>query len=134
MPALANFSIVKNDGTTAITWTGVQPSSGDGTPAVWKSQSVGNAQAHQPELRLLGKAHDAGRKRLLRCTAVYPSLQTDSTTGLTTVRGAAGRFEGSWIIDPTMPQADVDEFVSQVGNCLATSTFRSYLKSGFSAS
>ncbi|DAD50928.1 coat protein [ssRNA phage SRR6049586_1] len=33
MPAIANITVKKNDDTTDIVWTAVQPSSGDGTPA-----------------------------------------------------------------------------------------------------
>jgi hypothetical protein len=69
MPSQANIVVKKNDGTTDITYTAVQPSSGDGVQAIWKSQTVGTAPVHQPELRCstrsqsgkIGRA--AGRER-----------------------------------------------------------------------
>lgn len=132
MAALANLAITKADGTTAITWTGLQPSSGDGTAAVWKSLTIGTAQAHQPELRLSAREGGNGVSRVLRATAAYPQIATDSTTGLTTVQ-RKGRFSAEWVFEKDMPQADVDEFVHQVLACLNNPTFKSYLKSGYSA-
>ena len=132
MAALANLSLFKADGTTTITWTGLQPSSGDGTAAVWKSLTIGNAQAHQPELRLSAREGNSGSSRVLRVTAQYPQIQTDSTTGITSVVRKA-RYAAEFVFEKDMPQADVDEFVTQVTGAQATTAFRSYLKSGYSA-
>jgi hypothetical protein len=132
LAALATLAITKADGTTAISWTGLQPSSGDGTAAVWKSLTVGNAQAHQPELRLSARDGNSGSSRVLRVTAQYPQIQTDSTTGVTSVVRRA-KFSGEYVFEKDMPQTDVDEFVHQVTGCLNNPTFKSYLKSGYSA-
>lgn len=132
MAALANYTLKKNDGTTDILWTGIQPSSGDGTPAIWKSQTVGNAPAHQPEMRLFGREGNNGGSRVLRLTAFYPSLSTNSTTGLTTAY-TRNRFVGEWTLDKNSPQTDIDEFVSQLAYMLNGTGFKAYIKSGYSA-
>lgn len=132
MAALAALVITKADGTTAITWTGLQPSSGDGTAAVWKSLTIGSAQAHQPELRLSAREGGNGVTRVLRSTASYPQIATDTSTGLTSVVRKA-RFSCEWVFEKDMPQVDVDEFVHQVAACMANPTFKSYIKSGYSA-
>jgi hypothetical protein len=51
MPALADITVKMADGTTNITYTGIVPSAGDKTPAVWRSNSVGGSIGQRPELR-----------------------------------------------------------------------------------
>jgi len=133
MAALADLTVKKNDGTTDIVWTGVQPSSGDGVPAIWKSQTVGTAQAHQPEMRLSSRDSQNGASRTLRVTGAYMQIAVNTTTGVTSVINTA-RLTKEWVFSKSMPSADVNEFVSQFANLEAHATFKSYLKSGFSAS
>ena len=45
MPQGSNITIKKDDTVTNIVYTFVVPSSGDATPAVWKSQSVGDRKS-----------------------------------------------------------------------------------------
>jgi hypothetical protein len=133
MPALADITVKKNDGTTDITFTGVAPSSGDSSPAVWKSQSVGSAASHQPELRLTSREANNGGKRALRATFVYPQIATNSTTGITSV---VNRAMAS--VDITIPKemaaTDVNEFVSQFSNLVDSTLIVSCMKAGYSAS
>lgn len=132
MPQAANIIVKKNDGATNITYTTVSPASGS-NPAIWKSQSVGNAQAHQPELRLVAKdSGKAGAKRALRGTFRYPQISTNSTTGITSVvSGASGTFDFNF--DKSMSQADINEAAAQFGNLMAAALVQECLKSGYSA-
>lgn len=132
MAALANIVVKKNDNTTDITYTGVNPSSGDGTPAIWKSASVGSALAHQPELRLSAKPAAKGANRALRATYSYPQIAMNSTTGVTSIVNRA--FASADFNFPTeMTQADVNEFAAQFVNLLASSLVKSCVQSGTSA-
>lgn len=133
MPSLANIVVKKNDGTTDITYTGVSPSSGDGTPAVWKSQTVGTAQSHQPELRLLSKDAKAGANRHVRSTFQYPQIATNTTTGLTSVVDRASAAT-DWNFSKGMSQTEINEFVTQYANLLVATLVKDCVKSGFSAS
>lgn len=132
MPSLANITVKKADGTTDITYTGVVPSSGDSTPAIWKSQTVGSAQAHQPELRLVARDSADKKKRILRMTFLYPSIQTDSTTGRTTVVNRAFAT-CDFTFDTDMPQTDVNEAVAQFFNLGDSSLIVDCVKVGYSA-
>lgn len=132
MPSLANITVKKNDGTTDIVYTGVVPSSGDSVAAVWKSKTVGSAPAHQPELRLVARDSGDKKKRVMRLTFLYPSTQTDSTTGRTTVVNK-GFAQLDVTFDTDMPTADTDEFVSQLTNLVDSSLIISCLKDGYSA-
>lgn len=133
MPSIADITVKKNDGTTDIVYSARSPSSGDGVPAVWKSATVGTAQAHQPELRLSSREAKKGAGRALRVTYVYPQIATDSTTSLTSVVDRA-----SFTLELTFPKgmasADVNEFVAQGINLLDSSLLISCFQSGYSAS
>lgn len=132
MPGIANITIKKNDGVTDIVYTGTTPSSGDSTPAVWRSQSVGNAPAHQPEFRLSSREAAKGAKRALRSTMVYPQIATNTTTSLTSVVDRASAAT-DWTFPKEMSQADINEFVSQYANLLVSTLVKDCVKSGYSA-
>nr|URG15279.1 MAG: coat protein [Leviviridae sp.] len=133
MPTIANLTIKKNDGTTDIVWTGIQPSSGDGTPATWKSQTVGSASAHQPEFRLSARDASKGASRVIRSTFRYPQIATNTTTGVTSVVSTAfGSTEFSF--PKGMSSADINEAVSQLFNLLTTSLLKDCHKQGYAAS
>lgn len=133
MPSIANITVKKNDGTTDVTYTGVAPSSGDGTPAVWKNQTVGNAPSHQPEFRLMGKEAKNGAARAARSTFVYPQIATNSTTSITSVVDKA-MADTNWNFPKGMAQSDINEFVSQYANLLVSTLVKDCVKSGYSAS
>jgi hypothetical protein len=133
MPAIADITVKKNDGTTDIVYAAQAPSSGDGTAAVWKSTTVGVAQAHQPEIRLVSKEADSGAARGLRSTYQYPQIATDSTTSLVSVVNKA-TASTDWKFPKGMTQADVNEFVSQYANLLKSTLIVACVKAGYSAS
>jgi hypothetical protein len=132
MAALADITVKKNDGTTNIVYTGLSPSSGDGVPAIWKSQTVGSAPNHQPEFRLSGKDASNGSKRALRTTYVYPQIATDTTTSTTSVVNST--FASTdWTFPKGMAQADINEAVAQYANLLVSTLVVACVKSGYSA-
>jgi len=131
MPALANITIKKNDGTTDIVYTGIAPASGT-NPAVWKSATVGSSPSHQPELRLTARDSKNGGHRSLRSTFMYPQIATNTTTSVTSVVEKA--FANSdWDIPKTMTAADINEMVSQYANLLASTLIKDCVKSGYAA-
>lgn len=127
MPTQANITIKKADTTTDITYTGIQPSSGDGVQAVWKSTTVGTAQAHQPELRCSAKqVPGGGGKREVTLTFVYPSIATNTTTSTTSVVfKEMGRLVMT--LEPQAPTTDVAEATAQFTNLLASAHVKAIL-------
>lgn len=132
MPSIANVTVKKNDGTTDIIYTGVSPSSGDSSPAIWKSQTVGVAPAHQPEFRLAARDGQGGVRRAMRSTYVYPQIATNSTTSLTSVVDKASA-SCDWVFPKGMNQTDINEFVSQYANLLVSTLVKDCVKQGYSA-
>lgn len=133
MPQMANIVVKKNDGTTDVTYTGVVPSSGDQTSAVWKSQAVGTAPAHQPELRLSSREGGKGARRVLRATFKYPQISTNTTTGVTSVIDTASA-DADFSFPKGMDQASIDEFAAQFANLLASALLKASVQSGYAPS
>lgn len=132
MPSLANITVKKNDNTTDIVWTGVQPASGTG-PSVWESQTVGGAESHRPRLALSARLNGAGKVRWMDVDFTYPQIATNTTTGVTSIVNTA-RFKGSWSTDREMAAADKNEFVSQLAHLLASTLMKDCVKAGYAAS
>lgn len=132
MTAIANITVKKNDGTTDVIYTAKQPSSGDGTAAIWRADSVGTAQSHRPEFRLTGKQGKTSDWRSMRSTYQYPQIATNSTTTLTSVVEKASAAT-SWDFPKSMSQADINEFVSQYANLIVSTLIKDCVKDGFSA-
>lgn len=133
MPQITNITVKKNDGTTDITYTQQQPSSGDGSYAVWQSTTVGTAPAHRPELRLVARESNKGAARALRSTYMYPQIATNSTTTVTSVVNRA-MASTDWTVPKDMSAADINEFVAQYANLLAAALIKSCVQTGYSAS
>lgn len=130
MAALADIIVKKNDGTTNITYTGVVPSAGDKTPAIWRSNSVGAALAQRPELRMQTSLAGSGGSRRFQVNFSFPSLFTDSSTSRTSV-AQRGNFTLTGVVPSEMPDADVNEYIAQGMNLLASPLIVSSLKAAY---
>lgn len=132
MPAIADITVKKNDGTTDIVYVAQTPSSGDGVAAIWRASSVGSAPAHAPEFRLTSREADKSKKRALRATYSYPQIATNTTTSVTSVvQRAMADMDVSFVKD--MSQADINEFCSQFTGLLKSPLVVACLKAGYSA-
>lgn len=132
MPAnFANITVKKNDGTTDVLYTGESPAAGDGSDAIWRNRTVGNAVEHFPELRLRSK--DSAQNRKMVANYHYPQVATNSTTNLTSVVKTS-KMKVELDLAKGMSQADIDEFISQGTNLLVSAVIRACLKAGTSAS
>lgn len=130
MPSMANITIKKNDGTTDIVWTAACPSSGDGVPAIWRSETVGTAPAHYPTFELRSRYNGQKTARRMDANFVYPQTATDSTTSLTTVVNRVP-IQISAAIPTNVPAAVIAEAISQAANLLASTLVKDSMKAGF---
>jgi len=129
MPTLANITVKKNDGVTDIVWTGVVPSSGDSSPAVWRSQTVGTAPGHQPQLTLKSRYNGPKTARRLDGDATFPSLVLGSD-GKTSIADRL-TFNFSAGVPQGMSTTDINEAVSQICNLVAATLIKDSIKTGF---
>lgn len=117
MPNLAAITVKKFDALTDIVYTGVNPAGGQDAPAIFRSQSVGTAISHKPELRVSVK--NAGPRDRVVGTFKYPQISTNTTSGVTSIVGTVdGKFEFS--VDKGTDQTVVNEAASQMTNLFAS--------------
>lgn len=131
MPAMADITVKKNDGTTDAIYVAKTPSAGDSVPAVWRYDAATPAYVGlKPEYRMQTKWNGNRTARRAEITGVYASVVTDSTT---TVQSSIGKivFDVSVAMPQSIPQADIDEAVSQFSNMINSTLVRSCLKAGF---
>lgn len=131
MASIANIVVKKADGTTDITYTALQPSSGDGVPAVWRCESIGSAAGLRPTLTLSSKWNGPRTARRLDFVYQYPQVYTDTATGLSSVKNRAV-ISGSAVVPIEMPDSDVAEAIAQAFNLTDSALFTDSVKSGFS--
>lgn len=131
MPSLANITVKKNDGTTDIVWSGIAAASGDSSPAVWRSETVGTAVSHRPVLRMTSKDNVPKTLRRVDVQLNYPEPIT-GTDSITRVANN-GVFTLSVALPNGMADAVKNEFVSQGLNLLASTLVKDCVKSGFAA-
>lgn len=131
MPTAANITVKKNDGTTDVVYTNVAQASGDKNPAVWRNNTVGTAASHRPEFSVSSQSNGPRTARRLLIKGTYPTLVT-GTDGKTSV---ADRFivDATAVVPQGMPDADVNEAVSQMMNLMAATLTKDQLKSGYAA-
>lgn len=131
MPAIADITIKKNDGTTDIVYAAKVPSSGDNTAALFRSDANAAPYAGlKPELSVTSKWNGDKTVRRVSMIGKYNSYATDSTTTISSKIGSV-TMDVTLAIPQSIPQADIDEGVSQLTNLITSTLIRSCLKAGF---
>lgn len=131
MPSAAHITVKKNDGTTDVVYTSVQPAGGPAVPAVWKNQTVGTSLGQQPEMRCSSKeSKTAGVSFFdVRYSYKFPRAVTNTTTGeITLSEGFSATV--SVRINQVMLTADLNEAAAQFGNLMACALVKSVNQSG----
>nr|QDH89282.1 MAG: hypothetical protein H2Rhizo32917_000002 [Leviviridae sp.] len=130
MAGMANITVKKSDGTTDVIYVAATPSAGDKSPAVWTQDAFSGIQGFRPRLELLTQDNGSGTVRQVRCKYVYPSLYTDSTTGLSK-QLANVLFDGTFNMPKQMTTTEWKEAWAQLGNLLCSSLVRGSVETGF---
>lgn len=129
MPQMANIVVKKNDGTTDVTYTQQTPSAGDRSPAVWKNLTVGSASAHRPEFRVSATSNGPGTARRIAICGIYPTLVTGSDGKVSVADRCI--LDATFTVPQGMPDADVNEAVSQMMNLCAATLVKDSIKTGY---
>lgn len=130
MPTMANITVKKDDTTTDVTYSVVTASGGDKSPAVWRNNGYGGTPGQRPELRISSAPNTDNSGRKVTGAFTYPSIYTDTSTGLTKV-GSRANFQFTAFVPAEMPDADAAEFGAQVGNLLAAALIEDTLTVGY---
>lgn len=132
MPSISNFTVKKNDGVTDALYIAKVPSAGDSSPAVWRQD--GHPAPYiglKPEVRIESRFNGDRSARRVNMTFVLKTFVTDTTTGVASEHARA-MMTASAVIPLMMPQADIDELVSQFGNMLTHGQFKDSFKLTYS--
>jgi hypothetical protein len=129
MAAQTDITVKMNDGATNITYSKLSPAGAAGEAATWRSESIGGVALFRPFLELLSKWNSAKTTRRLEATYVYPYAVTD-TTDSTQVKKGEIKLQLVGHVLQSVPQAVIDEAVSQGLNCFADNSFKTALKTG----
>jgi len=130
MPNLGNITIKKADGTTDVLFTGVSPSAGDKSPAIFRSNSVGSSVLARPELRVTAQNNGTNTARRIKIDFTYPQVADNIVAGTRQVVGRAN-FSLTGIVPVAMDDEIVTEACTQVINLLASSLMRDVVLSGY---
>lgn len=131
MPQLADITVKKNDGTTDVTYTGVIPSAGDKSAAVWRNNAVATAAAHRPELQMTSQWNGPRTARRVASKYTYPALAVGSDGKINVADKAI--LEVNVLLPQSMPDSDINEFVSQGLNLAASTLYKNCAKVGYAA-
>jgi len=128
MTQAADITVKKADGTTDIVWTLMQPASGDGSAAIWRSNTVGDSPAVRPQLTVTSKAAASG-VRHVNGTLSYPSFVEDAD-GIQQIQGV-NYFNFHASIAPGALDSDSTQMAAQAANLLASTIMKAVNASGF---
>jgi hypothetical protein len=128
MTQAADITVKKADGTTDIVWTLMQPASGDGSAAIWRSNTVGDSPAVRPQLTVTSKAAVSG-VRHVNGTLSYPSFVEDAD-GIQQIQGV-NYFNFHASIAPGALDSDSTQMAAQAANLLASTLMKAVNASGF---
>lgn len=74
MPQITNVTVKAANGTTDVVYTGVQPSAGGTSPAIWRDSSGAVSPGFQPEMRTTVKSNAQGTVKTIQLTGMYPEV------------------------------------------------------------
>lgn len=128
MTQAADITVKKADGTTDIVWTLMQPASGDGSSAVWRSNTVGTSPAVRPQMSVSSKTAATG-VRHVNGTISYPSYVVDAN-GVPQIQGV-NYFNFHASVAPGTLDSDSSQCAAQAANLLASTLMKTVNASGF---
>lgn len=131
MPQMANIVVKKYDGATDVTFTAIQPSGGDKSPAVWRDNASGTAIAHRTQLTL--QSVMSGSRAVRRVIGSFNKPVVATVDGLPKViHVVRGNFE--FHVPLEAPETDLNEAAAQMGNLIDSALVQECLRTGQSAS
>lgn len=129
MPNLANITIKKADGTTDVVYTAVAGSSGDGSPAIFRNNTVGTTLSERPTLLVKSTSNGPKTARRLRLDFSWPTVATDAGGNKT----VTGRMTGdaSFLVPQNQTVELISEQAYQFGNLVASAIIKASAAEGY---
>lgn len=128
MPNISNIIVKKSDGTTDVTYTALNGAGSDGTPAIFRNNTVGTMPSERPSLAVTSRWNGPRTARRVTLDFAWPIVSTDaggrkSVTGKTV--GSA-----SFLAPQDQDAATIKEQAYQFGNLIAASLIKASFEEG----
>lgn len=129
MPALANITVKKADGTTDVVYTAVSGAAGDNVPALFRNNTVGTTVAERPSLMVRAAYNGPKTARRVRVDYSWPIMKVDAGGN----KAPNGRMSGeaSVLIPESQDPATINEQAYQFGNLIASAIIKSSFAEGY---
>lgn len=129
MPTLANVTIKKADGTTDVIYTAIASSAGDGSPAVFRNNTVGNTLAERPTLLIKSTSNGPKTARRVRVDFSWPTVSMDAGGNIT----ITGRMSGdaSVLVPQNQDTATIKEQAYQFSNLIGAALVKACFDEGY---
>lgn len=128
MPALANITIKKKDGTTDVIYTAVQGAAGENA-AVFRNNTVGTTIAERPTLLVKAQANGNGSARRVRVDFSWPLVSTDAGGNKVVTGRMSG--EASVLVPQNQDVAVIGEQAAQFGNLIGSTLLKACFEEGY---
>lgn len=129
MPAMANITIKKADGTTDVVYTSVSGAPGDNAPARWEVTAANVVRLFRPVFDLLSRWNAKKDARHLQATLKYPDVR--AVNSVDTVFGNV-IVNISAVVPTQVTDTVVTEAVAQAANMFKATLIQDSFKSGYS--
>lgn len=130
MPSMANITVKAANGTTDVVLQQKNPSSGDGTVALWRADALASVNYAKPTVSVSARPIKAGTTRRITERVSYPYAVTDSTTGQIKVIDTIYK-KVEWDIPQGIPDSVVAEAVALGSNVEVSALMVSVVKEGY---
>lgn len=129
MPAIANITVKKYDGSTDVVYTAIASASSDGVAAQYEAQTGFTVPATRPTLKITSRPNGRKTSRRVNVAYSYPVTYTDTTTSRTVLNGSiSGEF--SIILPQDIDQATVKEAHQQFVGLLKSAALKAVFDEG----
>lgn len=130
MPSMANITVKAANGTTDVVLQQKNPSSGDGTVALWRADALASVNYAKPTVSVSARSIKNGTTRRVTERVAYPYTVTDSTTGQIKVIDTIYK-KVEWDIPQGIPDTVVAEAVALGSNVEVSTLMVSVVKEGY---
>lgn len=129
MPNMANITIKKADGATDVVYTAIAGAAGDGTPAVFRNNTVGSTLAERPTLLVRATSNGTKTARRVRGDFSWPIVATDAGGNKTITGRMTG--ETSVLVPQNQDPLVIKEQAYQYGNLIASAIIKASFEEGY---
>lgn len=125
MPAAADITVKKANGSTDVVWSKLAASGGDSSPAVWSSLTSATYRNLRHSLTMTSRWNGNRSSRRVDVRVTFPYLDSDGVPQSAT-------FEFTGPIPTKASDAEISEMVHQATNLLGSTLIRTAMVEGYS--